>query len=170
MNGDGGRAEMDAIGNTVTGTDTTAEVAAGNVTESGGRGKGKMKRSHDLDAIAEDTGAGAQVEMEIDTGDANAQKGHVVGAAVVIIGDAVEVEMQEGTKSSIAEGPLRGGGAQAPGIGADAETAWIRLAARGSFGMTITCLHAANSRNRCPDATKRARATRPNYYEVLAHS
>lgn len=129
VNGDGEMAEMDAIGSTVIGTDTAAEAVAGTTTESGGRGKGTMKRSRGLAGMGEDTGAGAQVETEIDTGDTNAQKCTAVGAAVVVIGDAVEVEMEVGRRTNIVEGPPRGGGAQALGIGGDAETAWIKRSA-----------------------------------------
>ncbi|KAJ4389397.1 hypothetical protein N0V93_006865 [Gnomoniopsis smithogilvyi] len=104
------------------------EVPAGSATESGEKWTGMTKMSRGLDGTEEDTGAGAQVEMEIDTDDTNAGKDNVVGAEVVIIGDVAGVEMEGGTKTSIAEGPLRGGGAQALDIGGDAETAWIRLA------------------------------------------
>lgn len=128
VNGGGGRVEMDAIGSTVTDTDIAVEVPAGSATESGEKWTGMTKMSRGLDGTEEDTGAGAQVEMEIDTDDTNAGKDNVVGAEVVIIGDVAGVEMEGGTKTSIAEGPLRGGGAQALDIGGDAETAWIRLA------------------------------------------
>ncbi|KAJ4424572.1 hypothetical protein N0V82_000702 [Gnomoniopsis sp. IMI 355080] len=125
------------------GTDTAAEAVAGNTTESGGRGTGTMKRSRGLVGMGKDTGAGAQVETEIHTGDTNAQKGTAVGAVVVVIGDAVEVETEAGMGTSIAEGPLRGAGAQALGTGGDAERAWIKDGSYVIFSVISSNLDAA---------------------------
>lgn len=129
VNGDGEKAGMDATESIVTDIVTAVEAAAVRDTGRGGSVTGIMRRHRGLDGMAEGTGAGVQAGTEIGTDDIDVQRAqHVVGAAVVTIGDAVEVGMEPGMRKNIGAGPQREGEAPALDIDGCAETAWIEFA------------------------------------------